>query len=60
MTRKHFVAIADTIWTTAQELNLSETDHRRMAQEMAGTVSQFNSNFDRQRFIDRCMDGWKN
>ncbi len=60
MTRKHFVAIADAVWVSAQELDLNPSQHEKLAREMASTVGQFNSNFDRQRFIDRCMDGWKN
>ena len=47
MTRKHFNAIAETL----KEQEASP----KMIREMARTLSAFNSNFDKERFIDAAM-----
>lgn len=51
MTRKHFTAIAETI----RFLDLPRAQRRVVAHDMALTLSGFNGNFDRDRFIEACM-----
>lgn len=52
MTRKHFKAIADQI--KSMPLDGDESMREHIANEMADAVRQFNSNFDRNRFIEAC------
>ena len=54
MTRKHFIAIAEAI----QELGLYPTKEE-VALAIARAVGQFNGNFDRERFISKCLSGGK-
>jgi hypothetical protein len=49
MTRKHFQAIADVIATIE-----SKKVREEVAKDMAYAVGRFNSNFNRQRFLDAC------
>jgi hypothetical protein len=61
MTRKHFIAIAEAV------RNVSLTGHggepyetellRDVAESLANALAQFNSGFDRQRFLDACLRG---
>lgn len=55
MTRKHFNAIAETI---RYQASVSDAGERRvianLAAELAGTLAQFNPNFNRSRFIAAC------
>ena len=48
MSRKHFVAIAEAI----RFMDISAEAREVVAREMASTLRAFNSNFDRERFIE--------
>ena len=50
MTRKHFNALAAQI----RYMPIDHATKRLVADSIADTCSQFNSNFDRGRFIEAC------
>jgi len=50
MTRKHFQAIAQTIRQTAANYD----ERTRFALAFADLCAEYNSNFDRVRFLDAC------
>jgi len=53
MSRKHYQALARTIYL----LETTEEVKRELAECMANSMGQFNSNFKHDRFIEACMTG---
>lgn len=50
MTRKHFEALAESI----RFMELDYGTKRHVAEHVANVCKQFNSGFERQRFLEAC------
>ena len=50
MTRKHFKAIAEAIKNT----KLTDSKRREVANNIADNLREFNSNFNRETFLEAC------
>ena len=55
MYKKHFWSIALAVNSS----NVTKDNKAKIAEKLADNLSQYNSNFNRQLFIDACINGKK-
>ena len=56
MTRKHYILIADTINGLIFDGTLDPISACRVAGALGDSLELTNGAFDRQRFVDRCLE----
>jgi hypothetical protein len=57
MTKNHFWAIALTMKQAKEDWCIDFNDaglHRRICEDLADTLSQFNDKFDKDKFLEAC------
>ena len=54
MTRKHYILLADTVRTLVLDGTLGPIEACRVAGALGDSL-ELNQNFDRQRFVERCL-----
>jgi hypothetical protein len=59
MTRKHFQRLADAVWIASQTSDFSESQLNTLIGALADACKEANARFDKDRFSERCREGWK-